>query len=145
MAVDTQRIIDFVNVFNYTWTSPIQFAITIYLLWRQLGVSSIAGLILMVFLMPFNGFAFSRYQKLQNRLMKEKDKRTKLLSDILNGIKVLKLYAWESAFGDVVSSIRRNEVKALKSQALWGAWFIFTFSCAPFLVSDPETNISREY
>ncbi|XP_053215010.1 multidrug resistance-associated protein 1-like, partial [Panonychus citri] len=135
MSVDTQRIIEYVNVFNYAWTAPIQFALTIYLLWRQLGVSSIAGLVLMAVVMPLNGFVFTQYQKLQTRLMKEKDSRSKLLSDILNGMKVLKLYAWESAFGDIVSSIRKNEIKALKSQALWAAWFIFTFTCAPFFIT----------
>ena len=31
--------------------------------------------------------------------MKDKDKRVKLMDEILNGIKVLKLYAWEPSLG----------------------------------------------
>lgn len=32
--------------------------------------------------------------------MKSKDNRIKLMNEMLNGIKVLKLYAWELAFKD---------------------------------------------
>ena len=45
--------------------------------------------------------------------MKEKDKRIKLMTEILNGIKVLKLYAWEGAFEKIILGIRKVEVNLL--------------------------------
>ena len=44
--------------------------------------------------------------------MKEKDGRIKMMSEILNGIKVLKLYAWEESFQQQVTDIREREVSA---------------------------------
>jgi len=72
--------------------------------------------------------------------MKSKDNRIKLMNEILNGIKVLKLYAWELAFKDKVSKIRESELRVLKKTAYLGAMSSFTWICAPFLVS-PNTDV----
>ena len=50
--------------------------------------------------------------------MKDKDKRVKLMDEILNGIKVLKLYAWEPSFGEQVLDIRENEIRSLKNAGI---------------------------
>lgn len=71
--------------------------------------------------------------------MKSKDNRIKLMNEILNGIKVLKLYAWELAFREKVLEIRQKELKVLKKSAYLAAMATFTWVCAPFLVS--ETNL----
>jgi len=70
----------------------------------------------------------------QMLIMKEKDKRVKLMNEILNGIKVLKLYAWENSFRDQVMGYRDKETKSLKTMAYLNAGMVFTFSTAPFFV-----------
>lgn len=67
--------------------------------------------------------------------MKSKDNRIKLMNEILNGVKVLKLYAWELAFKDKVLAIRQEELKVLKKSAYLAAVGTFTWVCTPFLVS----------
>ncbi|KAH0632063.1 hypothetical protein JD844_020124 [Phrynosoma platyrhinos] len=67
--------------------------------------------------------------------MKSKDDRIKLMNEILNGIKVLKLYAWELAFKEKVLGIRQKELKVLKKSAYLAAIGTFTWVCAPFLAS----------
>lgn len=74
--------------------------------------------------------------------MKSKDNRIKLMNEMLNGIKVLKLYAWELAFKDKVSEIRESELRVLKKAAYLGAMSTFTWVCAPFLVSSGDINTS---
>uniref|UniRef100_A0A8C0BW11 Multidrug resistance-associated protein 1 n=1 Tax=Buteo japonicus TaxID=224669 RepID=A0A8C0BW11_9AVES len=64
-----------------------------------------------------------------------KDNRIKLMNEILNGIKVLKLYAWELAFREKVLEIRQKELKVLKKSAYLAAMATFTWVCAPFLVA----------
>lgn len=68
--------------------------------------------------------------------MKSKDDRIKLMNEVLNGIKVLKLYAWELAFKDKVSAIRESELRVLRKTAYLGAVSTFTWVCAPFLVNE---------
>ena len=76
--------------------------------------------------------------------MKSKDSRIKLMNEMLNGIKVLKLYAWELAFKDKVSEIRESELRVLKKAAYLGAVSTFTWICAPFLVSLTRSQTSKQ-
>jgi glutamine cyclotransferase len=64
-----------------------------------------------------------------------KDQRIKLMNEVLGGIKVLKLYAWELSFKDKVNEIRDKELQTLKKYSYLGAVGTFTWTCAPFLVS----------
>ena len=61
----------------------------------------------------FNVFFRSRgtrkSEQLQEEQLKAKDSRIKLMNEILPGIKVLKLYAWELPFMKRVSDVRDVE------------------------------------
>ena len=59
----------------------------------------------------------------------------KLMDEILNGIKVLKLYAWERSFEAKVNEIRRHEEGALIKAAYLNAITSFLWTSAPFLVA----------
>jgi hypothetical protein len=48
---------------------------------------------------------------LQTKQLKAKDKRIKLMNEILAGMKVLKLYAWEIPFMKRLGDIRRKEIR----------------------------------
>lgn len=66
--------------------------------------------------------------------MQYKDSRIKLMNEILNGIKVLKLYAWENSFKDKVLAIRQKELNVLRKMAYLGALSTMAWTSAPFLV-----------
>lgn len=55
---------------------------------RLAGYSVFAGVVVMVVLIPVNGFIASKTKTLQISQMKSKDQRVKLMNEILNGIKV---------------------------------------------------------
>ena len=67
--------------------------------------------------------------------MKHKDSRIKLMNEVLNGIKVLKLYAWELSFKEKVLTIRNIELKMLKKSAYLHAAASFAWAVTPFFVS----------
>ena len=71
----------------------------------------------------------------QMNLMRDKDKRTKLMNEILGGIKVLKLYAWEKSFMQRITDLRSKELAALRAQAWLSGFMVFAFTSAPFLVA----------
>ncbi|KAB7503947.1 Multidrug resistance-associated protein 1 [Armadillidium nasatum] len=135
MAVDVQRFLDLIGYINTLWTAPIQIILCMYFLWVQLGPSAMVGLVILFILIPING-VIARFQKIyQIAQMKKKDKRIKLINEILNGIKVLKLYAWEMSFNHYITDIRKDEVKVLKRNAMLGAITSFILSCTPFMIS----------
>ncbi|XP_013781403.1 multidrug resistance-associated protein 1-like [Limulus polyphemus] len=135
MAVDTQRVMEFIQIVNLLWSAPLQIGVCLWMLWQQLGVSTLGGLAVMILLFPVNGVITAKLRNLQIRMMKEKDKRIKLMNEILSGIKVLKLYAWEESFQEQVTKIRDKEIRVLTIQAYLAAAITFAFTCAPFLVA----------
>lgn len=55
------------------------------------------GLAMLVACSPATGFFVKRLTGLRRRMLIETDSRVKLMNQLLTGIRVLKLYAWEAA------------------------------------------------
>lgn len=70
------------------WTSLIVIGIAVYFLYDILGPAVFAGLGVMIFLIPINAIAMGKGRQLQMQQMVLKDKRVKLMSELLSGIKV---------------------------------------------------------
>jgi len=66
--------------------------------------------------------------------MQQKDCRIRLMNEILNGIKVIKLYAWEDHFQKVVQNVRHKELSFIKKIAYINTSVPFSWKCASFLV-----------
>ena len=76
--------------------------------------------------------------------MSLKDERIKLISEVLNGIKVLKLYAWEDSFGDRIQDIRDKEIHNLRIMSLLNAVMAMSFFMTPYMVSlKTVTKVAR--
>ncbi|XP_014813449.1 PREDICTED: canalicular multispecific organic anion transporter 1 isoform X1 [Calidris pugnax] len=135
MSADAQRFMDMTNFVHQLWSSPLQIILSIVFLWGELGPSVLAGIAVMVLLIPINGFLVAKAKTIQVKNMKNKDERMKMMSEILNGIKILKLFAWEPSFEKRVNEIRALELKNLVNFSYLQSISIFVFTCAPFLVS----------
>ncbi|CAC5389793.1 ABCC1 [Mytilus coruscus] len=135
MSVDCQRFQDVAGQLWMIWSAPLQILLATVLLWQQLGPSVLAGLGVMLLLIPVNIVISTKQRKLQADLMRYKDNRIKMMNEILSGMKVLKLYAWESSFQDKVTEIRKKELDVLRKYAYLNAFSSFSFTCAPFLVT----------
>lgn len=77
---------------------------------------------------------------LQEIQMKFMDGRIKLMNEILNGIKILKFYAWEKAFLEQVLGYREKELKALKKSQILYSISIASFNSSSFLVCSRDNN-----
>lgn len=67
--------------------------------------------------------------------MEWKDKRVKLLTEVLSGMKILKLYAWEPSYKTRIGNLRGTELSyTLKVSYGWCA-VIVLWSMAPYAVS----------
>ncbi|XP_065315343.1 multidrug resistance-associated protein 1-like isoform X3 [Gordionus sp. m RMFG-2023] len=135
MSVDTQKVSEVCSYVSLLWSGPFQIGICMIFLWNILGPSVLSGLLVMVLLIPLNAVMANKITQLQASQMKLKDERIKIMNEVLNGIKVIKLYAWELSFEDKILKIRNKEVDILKKIAFLLAYFSFIWCCAPFLVS----------
>lgn len=135
MSVDAQRFMDLTTFLNMLWSAPLQIMLALYFLWQNLGPSVLAGVAVMILLIPFNAFIAMKTRAFQVEQMRYKDERIKLMNEILNGIKVLKLYAWEKSFIEKVLAIRQKELNVLRKTAFLGALSTMAWTSAPFLVA----------
>jgi hypothetical protein len=67
--------------------------------------------------------------------MTVKDERIKMMNEILNGIRVLKLYAWEMAFIRSITRIREEELGYIRQKVIIGAISSILWAFTPILVS----------
>ncbi|XP_071968860.1 ATP-binding cassette sub-family C member 3 isoform X2 [Engystomops pustulosus] len=135
MSVDAQRFQDLTTFLNMLWSAPLQICLALYFLWQTLGPSVLAGVAVMILLIPINAFIAMKTRAFQVEQMQYKDSRIKLMNEILNGMKVLKLYAWEPSFSQKVLEIRSKELNVLKKAAYLNALSTFAWTSAPFLVA----------
>jgi len=135
MSVDAQRLMELMAYINSLWSSPLQIAGAIYFLYNTLGISVLAGVGVLILIIPVNMLFGSKWHSLQVKQMAQKDERIKIINEVISGIKVLKLYAWEESFMKQIKRIRDKELKFLRNTGLWTAGFMFTFNCAPTLVA----------
>uniref|UniRef100_A0A3B3S0J1 ATP binding cassette subfamily C member 3 n=1 Tax=Paramormyrops kingsleyae TaxID=1676925 RepID=A0A3B3S0J1_9TELE len=135
MSVDAQRFMDLTTFLNMLWSAPLQIILALYFLWQNLGPSVLAGVAVMILLIPLNAAIAVKTRAFQVEQMQYKDSRIKLMNEILNGIKVLKLYAWENSFKEKVLDIRQKELHVLRKMAYLGAVSTVAWTSAPFLVA----------
>uniref|UniRef100_A0A3B3ZRN1 Uncharacterized protein n=1 Tax=Periophthalmus magnuspinnatus TaxID=409849 RepID=A0A3B3ZRN1_9GOBI len=135
MSVDAQRFMDLTTFLNMVWSAPLQIMLALYFLWQYLGASVLAGVAVMILLIPLNAFIAMKTRAYQVEQMRYKDERIKLMNEILNGIKVLKLYAWEKSFIEKILAIRQKELNVLRRTAFLGALSTMAWTSAPFLVA----------
>lgn len=66
--------------------------------------------------------------------MKLKDERTKMMNEVLIGVKVVKLYAWEPAMEGIIHEIRERELSLIKRASLLRSVADTCNLASPFLV-----------
>ncbi|KAF9380569.1 hypothetical protein CPB97_008267 [Podila verticillata] len=136
MSIDAQRVQDLVTYLHVVWSGIFQIAIALYLLYDTMGWAIFAGVAVMICTIPLNARLSIFMKNFQQQQMKNKDTRIKLMNEILNGIRVIKLYAWEGTFLQKVLTVRNDhELATMKKIGYLSAVQSFTWACTPFMVS----------
>ncbi|XP_014768022.2 ATP-binding cassette sub-family C member 3 [Octopus bimaculoides] len=135
MSIDCSRFQEAIPFLYVMISSPIQISLSLYLLYQQLGASAFAGLVLLLLFLPVNGILMGKIKMYQAQQMKSKDIRIKLMNEILNGIKVIKLYAWEESLQKKINEIRNKEISLLRKAAYVTSISTFLSTITPFMVT----------
>lgn len=143
LSVNIQSLYEFAHHANMIFSCVFSIIIGIVLLWREIGVASLAGLFVMLLFTPFSSYFTTKSKRLQIKKLRFQDNRIKTINELLNGIKVVKFYAWEMSFVKLISALRASEIKILKRIALFEALSNFSWTFSPFLVYLKGLNILR--
>lgn len=82
MAVDTMRLQDLAQYGQMLWSAPLQIVLCMASLYQLLGLSMLAGVGIMVLMIPINALIARIMKNLQKRQMKTKDARTRLMTEV---------------------------------------------------------------
>ncbi|EYB87408.1 hypothetical protein Y032_0263g589 [Ancylostoma ceylanicum] len=104
---------------HYMWVSPLLLIAYSYYLWQEIGPSSFAGFGALVVLIPIQGYFSRQMGRCRREIAARTDKRISIMNEILNGIRVIKMYAWEGAFSEVVADLRRREMSKVRANAVF--------------------------
>ncbi|XP_064554775.1 ATP-binding cassette sub-family C member 4-like isoform X2 [Drosophila montana] len=112
---DVSRL-DYALVFtHYIWILPIHSVVTCYILWLQIGVPALIGVLgLLLKTVPVQMALSKLTSALRRRIAKRTDVRVGIMNELMQGIQVIKMYAWENSFEAIVSDARRSEVQQLR-------------------------------
>jgi ATP-binding cassette subfamily C (CFTR/MRP) protein 1 len=66
--------------------------------------------------MQVTGTAMSHYATMKKAALEWTDKRIKLLNEILQGVRVLKFFAWEESYSNRIENLRTEEMERIRSQ-----------------------------
>nr|ABS83557.1 ABCC/MRP-like protein [Mytilus californianus] len=135
MSVDAEKIGNCVWSLNEVWAVPLLFSMAFYFLWQTLGSSVFVGLIIVLLLVPVNFVLMRKSKQLQLESMDLKDARIKKMNEVLNGIKVLKMYAWEECFEKCILKIRDQELHILAKREGIQNWMHVIWATTPFTIS----------
>ncbi|KAI0675473.1 metal resistance protein YCF1 [Trametes maxima] len=136
MSVDAMRLQDLSTYGLIAISGPFQITLAFISLYNILGWSAFAGVAIMIVSIPLNTVIARLLKKMQAQQMKNRDKRTRLMSDLLANIRSIKLYAWENAFMRWVFEVRNNqELKMLRSIGIVTSMNTSLWSGIPLLVA----------
>jgi len=135
MSVDTDRIVNFCPSLHAAWSLPFQFAVTLILLYQQVGISFLTGLIFTILVIPVNKWIANRIGSLSEKMMTAKDKRVNMMSELLAGIRVIKYFNWQQFFTSRVDGIRQEELKQLGGRKYLDALCVYLWATTPVLIS----------
>ncbi|XP_052133191.1 ATP-binding cassette sub-family C member 4-like [Frankliniella occidentalis] len=98
---------------NHLWIDPTLTLIIAYLLYAQVGWSAFVGIGAVFIVVPLQSYTGGLSSKFRHRIALRTDKRVRLMDEIVNGVQVIKMYAWEKPFNKLISEARRDEIKEL--------------------------------
>ncbi|XP_072539979.1 ATP-binding cassette sub-family C member 4 isoform X2 [Salminus brasiliensis] len=127
---------DEVTIFlHFLWVGPLQAAAVIGLLWQEIGPSCLAGMAVLIFLMPLQTLFGRLFSKFRSKTAALTDSRIRTMNEVVSGIRIIKMYAWEKPFAALVDDVRKKEIsKIMSSSYLRGLNMASFFSASKIIV-----------
>ncbi|XP_022610020.1 ATP-binding cassette sub-family C member 8 [Seriola dumerili] len=131
VAIDTNQLMWFFFLCPNLWAMPVQIIVGVILLYYLLGISALIGATVIAVLAPVQYFVATKLSHTQKSTLDYSSERLKKTNELLRGIKLLKLYAWEHIFCDSVEETRCKELTSLQAFALYTSISIFMNAAIP--------------
>uniref|UniRef100_A0A8C7M3H8 Multidrug resistance-associated protein 4 n=1 Tax=Oncorhynchus kisutch TaxID=8019 RepID=A0A8C7M3H8_ONCKI len=135
LSNDVNRFDEVTTNLHYLWIAPLQAVVVIILLWYEIGPSCLAGVAVLLFLMPLQTMFGKLFGSLRSKTAVLTDSRIRTMNEVVSGIRIIKMYAWEKPFSALVNEVRRKEIsKIMSSSVLRGLNMASFFAASKIIV-----------
>lgn len=135
-GVDARRISDFTSYAYLVPSASLKVIIGAAFLVKILGWrSAFAGLAVSVLITPLNIYAAKRYTGAQDKLMKLRDAKMAIVTEVLQGIRQIKFSALEEQWQNRIGQARDTELRALWTSFLYDIVLMFIWILGPIGLS----------
>lgn len=137
MGTDAESVADFTFVFADLMMNAFLAIGALVMLFHYIGISAISALIVMFLMVPITKKIAQKFIHLEDEMMSLRDQRVTMMGQILNSIRVVKYFAFESSVESEVMKIRNVEletrIRLAKSQVFSGMTYTATSTFVLFI------------
>ncbi|KAL9978597.1 hypothetical protein ACROYT_G016132 [Oculina patagonica] len=94
--------------------APLDIVLSMALLWYLVTWQALVGASFFLLVVAYGSFAAHKAGKVRHQSAAVTDKRLEMMKEIISGIRVVKMYAWEWNFRDLVAQLRRKEISLIR-------------------------------
>lgn len=126
LSNDVSRF-DMVSIFLHAmWTAPLSAIVITYILYTDAGYSGLIGIGIVFLIVPVQVYTGKLTSIYRRRTAIKTDERVRLMDEIISGIQVIKMYAWEKPFAAMVRIARKAELDVvIKTSYIRGLFMTF--------------------
>ncbi|KAJ7284398.1 multidrug resistance-associated ABC transporter [Mycena rebaudengoi] len=135
ISTDSARLDRYAMFGHNLWVSPIQILLGIGLLLGNLGYSGLVGLGVLLLGFPLQ-YILVRIMFLQrSKGVEITDSRVRLTNEVLQGIRLIKYYAWEDFYTHQIGTLRQREIATVRNMGLARSFLMALVTFIPILAS----------
>ncbi|KAF5275656.1 hypothetical protein FQA39_LY06768 [Lamprigera yunnana] len=113
LSNDVSRF-DIVSIFiHHMWVAPTTSLIVLYFLWSEARYAGLIGMIPVFLVAPLQSYTGKLTAIYRRQTAYKTDERVRLMDEIIAGVQVIKMYAWEIPFENIIKQARKLELKII--------------------------------
>ncbi|PVU90165.1 hypothetical protein BB559_004764 [Furculomyces boomerangus] len=110
---DVQPFDNGASVLHFMWLGPVELIMSLVFLWLNIGISGLVPIGIYALMIPLQSYISLLFGKIRLNTVNFRDSRIKLLTDIISGMEVVKLNAWEIPLLKRITNLRKKEYNSL--------------------------------
>ncbi|KAJ7222262.1 hypothetical protein GGX14DRAFT_694507 [Mycena pura] len=134
-GANTGKIVNLMAGLYFLYGAPMEILIGSIFLYQLLGFSAFAGFVVLLLGWPLNSFLTKRSIRIQKGVLKARDERMGVLTELIGAIKFIKFFAWEQRWIDRALAARNEEIKWMIKARINSVGFYCLWIMAPIFIS----------
>ncbi|XP_072393683.1 ATP-binding cassette sub-family C member 4-like [Diabrotica undecimpunctata] len=136
LSNDVSRF-DIVSIFiHHMWVAPTSAIFILFFMYREAGYAAILGIVTVFLVVPLQSYTGRLSAIYRKQTALRTDERVRLMDEVISGVQVIKMYAWEKPFKHLIKLARKAELKIVTKssyvRALFMTFNLFTTRAALF-------------